>query len=196
MTLLSLQPSYVSLIQKPYCCAVACLQMILYRNGCGLFDQETLAIKFGVKIAPADAAAFSAAMPIMTKSNCDEGIQTIESGNQINSFFDEMRIPLRAQSFKRSALKDIPAFLNEHLGKDHDIWVEYHTNEIYSDFPNEAELIHDGLIESFDSASQKIALIDPMPNHRQRNVIALEALERSISKQYGRETGFIVIEKR
>lgn len=195
MPLLSLQPPYVPLIQKPCCCAVTCLQMILYRNGCGLFDQEELAIKFGVKIAAQDTAAFSLAMPIMTRANLDEGIQTVESEHTINAFFSEQSLPLRATSYKQSSLRSVPAFLQQHLEENHDVWTEYHTNEIYSAFPSEADAVHDGLIERYDPESLRLTLIDPMPNHPQRVTITPDVLDRSISDRYGRETGFIVIEK-
>lgn len=50
--IVKLKPAYIPLIQKPQCCAVTCLQMIVYRNGYGLQDQEELAREFGVKVDP------------------------------------------------------------------------------------------------------------------------------------------------
>jgi hypothetical protein len=196
MNIASLSPVYVPLIQKPTCCAVTCLQMILFRNQCGLFDQEELAITFGVKISAEDAAAFSTEMPIMTNANFDEGIQTVEAEERINAFFKTMAPELRATCFKSSNLHSLTDVFSTHLHANHDIWVEYHAQEIHSTDENRGNYIHDGLIESLDLTNGRVVVIDPMPKHRQRLVVSLATLERAISTQYGRETGFVVIEKR
>lgn len=196
MNIVSLSPVYVPLIQKPTCCAVTCLQMILFRNECGLFDQERLAITFGVKILAKDAAAFGTEMPIMTHANFDEGIQTVEAEERINAFFKTMAPELRAKCFKSSSVDSLTDFLNTHLRANHDIWAEYHAQEIHSTDGNRGNYIHDGLIESLDLTNGRAVVIDPMPKHRQRLVVSLDTLERAISTQYGRETGFVVIEKR
>jgi len=59
LEMLSLDPPYLPLIQKPMCCAVTCLQMIVFRNCGTLCDQEQLAIQFGVKIDQKYISAFS-----------------------------------------------------------------------------------------------------------------------------------------
>lgn len=118
---ITLSPTYVPLIQKPKCCAVTCLQMILYRNGFGLFDQEDLAIRFGVKIAADDAPAFRADMPVMTSANVDEGIATVESAPQMNSFFQSLSVPLVATAYKASTIASVNDFIAEHLHENHDV---------------------------------------------------------------------------
>jgi hypothetical protein len=170
--------------------------MILFRNERGLFDQERLAITFGVSISEEDAAAFSTEMPIMTNANFDEGIQTVEAEQRINVFLQERAAGLRATSFKHSKVPSLPDFLSTHLRANHDIWVEYHAQEIHSKDDNQGNYIHDGLIESLDLTNIHVVVVDPMPKHQQRLVIPLDTLERAISTRYGRETGFVVIEQR
>jgi hypothetical protein len=67
---------YIPIIQKPYCCAMACFCMILYRRTGLLYDQEELARHFGVRISPNAQSAFSEQMPILTAQNFDEGVTT------------------------------------------------------------------------------------------------------------------------
>ena len=195
MSIRSLVPGYIPLMQKPACCAVTCLQMILFRNQVGLFDQEELAIKFGVKVPAEDILAFRTEMSVMTSANVDEGIHTVESEEQISCFLEKMAPELRATSFKHSRIGSLSGFLSSHLDANRDIWVEYHAHEIHSTDDQQGKYIHDGLIESINLADGSVILIDPMPKHRQRQVISLEILDHAISTRFGHETGFVVIDR-
>jgi hypothetical protein len=196
MNAIHLSPTYLPLIQKPSCCAVTCLQMILFRNEGILFDQEKLAITFGVKILPQDAPAFSTTMPIMTDPAIDEGIRTVESEARLNLFFQEVAPRLKATSFKYSKIPSLIDFLTTHLCANHDIWVEYHSDDIHPTDERRGMYIHDGLVESLDLQNDRVIVIDSMPDHQQRLSLSLNALETAISTRYGRETGFILIERR
>ncbi|MFZ4461457.1 MAG: hypothetical protein ACOYN2_02735 [Patescibacteria group bacterium] len=63
---------YIPLVQKPECCAVTCLQMILYRRTGKLYDQQALAEFFGVKINKRHVHAFNVSLQIMDRYNKDE----------------------------------------------------------------------------------------------------------------------------
>ncbi|MDD3288294.1 MAG: hypothetical protein PHX43_04735 [Alphaproteobacteria bacterium] len=160
-----------------------------------MHDQESLALKFGVKISPENVSSFRKDMPVFTQKNLDEGIQTIESEDRINAFFSEVNAGLKARCFKLSAIGSVGEFIAEHLTQNHDIWIEYHTHEIYKPNEDGYDAIHDGLIEAFDKAKSLVTIIDPMPKRCQRNEISLETVERSISTLYGRETGFVVVQR-
>lgn len=188
MNVISLVPAYIPLIQKPACCAVTCLQMILFRNGLGLLDQEELAIQFGVKVPAEDALAFRTKMPVMTSANVDEGIHTVESEEQINAFLRQKAPGLQVTSFKRSRISSLLEFLSTHLDANRDIWVEYHAHEIHPNDDQRGNYIHDGLIESLDLTNGTVTVIDPMPKHRQRLIVSLGTLDRAISTSYGQET--------
>ena len=198
MTFVTLQSRYIPLLQKPNCCAVTCLQMILYRNGCGLFDLEALAKWFGVKIDETDAQLFNVKLDIMTSANCDEGISTVESDGDINKFLGERKLPLRATAYKTAQIASLQDFLEEHLSADHDVWLEYHGDDIHADDHYrgyQGRYIHDSLIESIDLDKRMAVIVDPMPEHRQRYEMSFDLIEKAISSAYGKETGFIIIEK-
>jgi len=190
-----LDPGYIPLIQKPTCCAVTCLQMILYRNGFGLHDQEELAVAFGVKIREKYAAAFSSKMPIMTRSNFDEGIPTVESESKINAFFVEKKVGLIAKSYVFSEIPSVRDFIKSHIRENSDVWIEYHAQDIHPDDQMQGNYIHDGLVESIDLADDMVCVIDSMPDHRQRLTLPLKTLERAISPHFGKETGFVIVRK-
>jgi hypothetical protein len=195
--IIRIKPAYTALIQKPLCCAVTCLQMILFRNGFGLWDQEELAIKFGVRISPEHAAAFTAVMPRMTKPNCDEGVQTVESEDQINAFLREHDIGLVAKCHKYTPDLSIADFVSEQLEANHDVWVEYHAHEIHACDRSQGQYIHDGLIESLDRENGVATVLDPSPNHRQRLSIAIPVLRKAISEEFdSRATGFVSIRRK
>jgi hypothetical protein len=195
MEVISVAPKYIPLIQKPKCCAVACLQMVLYRNGFGLFDQEDLAIQFGVKIGADDKPAFREDMPIMTEFNNDEGISTISSVDRINGFFRASGIALMATAFPFAQISEFKDLLTDNLSQNNDVWVEYHTHEIYADDANNKR-IHDALVESIDPSTNTAIIIDPSPRRRQRVKVSIEVLERSMSASFGQELGLLLIKKK
>jgi hypothetical protein len=186
--------SYIPIIQKPKCCAVACLQMILYRNGHGLYDQEELAVEFGVKIAPEDRHAFSDSMPYMTSFNHDEGISTLESVRRVNAFFKRHKLPLVAKAHHYSTIHSLKSFIAENLKLGNDIWAEYHSKEVYESLGENK--IHDAVIESLDMKKNTVMLIDPKPNRKQRIAVALDVLDRALSSEYGKELGLVVVSKK
>jgi hypothetical protein len=194
MSRLVLDPTYIPLIQKPTCCAVTCLQMILFRNGYGLWDQEDLAVEFGVKIFPEMASAFRDSMPIVTQKNFDEGIQTIDSMDAVNKFFLGKKAALHAKGHRYSSIGSLSDFIATHIQANRDLWVEYHAQEIHKDDQYKGDYIHDGLVEAIDTIAQTVTVIDPVPEHRQRLTISLDVLGRAVSAHFGREAGFLVVE--
>ena len=192
--ILSLQPTYIPLFQKPKCCAVACLQMILYRNGFGLHDQEDLAIQFGVRIESDDRHAFRENMQLMTQFNLDEGISTLNSVGMINALFRNSGILLSATAHLHSNFGSLKDLVAENLSKNNDIWIEYHSNEIHA-LDKNSNRIHDAVIESYDAKSDSAVIIDPSPRRRQRISVGMRALTESMSDKYGKELGLLLIQK-
>jgi hypothetical protein len=191
----SVAPKYIPIVQKPKCCAVACLQMILYRNNFGLFDQEDLAIEFGVKVGADDKHAFRENMPTMTEFNNDEGISTLDSVERINVFFDSSKITLAAMALPFSKISSFKDLIVENLAQNNDIWIEYHTHEVHADDINNKR-IHDALIESIDLEANTAVIIDPKPGRRQRATVPVDVLERALSSKFGRELGLLIVKKK
>jgi hypothetical protein len=131
----------------------------------------------------------------MTAANLDEGIPTVESADKFNDFFRTIGTNLHAEAFRYSEIRSVPDFISENLEKNHDVWIEYHAQEIHKHDAKEGNYIHDGLIESFDRKAGKMIIIDSLRDHRQRIVVPLDEVERAISSMFGKETGFVVISK-
>ena len=186
----SLNPKYISLVQKPSCCNVACLQMILYRRGFGLFDQQELAKYFDIKVGKDESKSFNVRLGIYNSTNCDEGLKTIESEKLINLFFKEKSIALTAKAVRASHIGNLKKFILTNIKNDNDLWLEYKTHELHK-----AELIHDNVVESISVNSQKsvVTLIDPYWAYKPRLKVDVKKISESISDKYGRETGFIII---
>jgi hypothetical protein len=166
--------------------------MILYRRRLGLFDQELLAHFLKVKITPEAQAYFTQPFDLCPSEAEEVGINTIASASLVNDFFAAYQIPLTAQSVRASEIPDLARFIRDHLEADHDLWIEYKSHEIHSE-----EAIHDNVIESMTQSEEKTSfvLIDPYSEHKTRFEVSLEKVQRAISAQFDRESGFLVIRK-
>lgn len=193
MKLTALNPSYIPLIQKPFCCNATCLSMILYRRGFGLVDQEVLASLLGVKISADVEGFFTTKLTIADPKQEELGINTIESSQFANKIFEKLNLPIHAHTVKASDIQNLATFIQEQLGADHDLWVEYKSHELHGE-----EAIHDNVIESIDLEPEDpiVTLIDPLPDHKNRFHVPITKLQRAISTQFDRETGFLVISQR
>ena len=186
----SLKPRYIPLVQKPFCCNVTCLAMILYRRGYGLFDQEKLAKFFDVRVSPEARKTFTVRLGLYSSVGFDEGIKTIESAALVNQFFRKQKISLLATAVRASEIKDLNRFITKHLNANDDLWIEYKTFPIHG-----GSFIHDNVIESIQvsNGSTRAVLVDPDGQLRTRTSVPLSAIKEAISHKHGRETGFIVI---
>ena len=186
----TLSPRYTPLVQKPFCCNVTCLMMILYRHGFGLFDQEALAEFFKIKIPRSVQAYFNVKLPHLKSKREEGGMRTIDSKNLVNKFFKKHKIQLHAVDVKASNIKNLHKFISEHLRMNHDLWVEYKSHEIHRE-----DAVHDNVIESIrrTKTGAFVTLIDPFSEHKTRFEVPIAKIERAISDKFGRETGFLVI---
>lgn len=189
---MTLKPKYLPLVQKPSCCNVTCLQMILYRRGFGLFDQQDLAKYFKIKVGKDELKSFNVKLGVYTSTNNDEGLKTIESEKLINRFFKDKKIPLKASAIKASEIADLTQFLIDNIKKDNDLWLEYKVHKIHGE-----KLIHDNVVESVKTLSGKtwVTLVDPYWVYKPRLDVTIEDIAEAISDKYGRETGFIIVSK-
>ena len=185
MTTTSVQPGYIPLIQKPFCCSVTSLAMILYRRGFGLFDQEELAQAFEIRVPEEIRALFYKELSLRTEG--EEGLETVRSAGIANRFFQDRDLPLHARSVLASEIDDLGEFIQAELQAGHDLWIEYHSDEIHG----EAGLSHDSVVEQItsDSSGTTVTIVDPFDGHRTRTLIPIEQLERAVSTKFGREMG-------
>lgn len=186
---ISQKPFYIPLVQKPQCCSVTCLQMILYRRLWKLYDLQDLALYFWVKIDEENIESFNVKLKTLSNFNFDEWISTIESEEIINQFFHENNLNLKAKSYKYSDIYDLKIFIEENLKIGNDLWLEYHSDEIHS--YNDYVTIHDSLIESI--FENEVVLVDPEYHHKPRIKVDIETLKKSISNHFWKETWIVVI---
>lgn len=190
-----LKPKYIPLVQKPLCCNVTCLMMILYRRGYGLFDQEELAQYFDVRVGEKTVGAFNLKLNTYTDTG-EAGLQTVESEKIIDRFFKQRSILLTAKAVRVSEITDLQKFLRDHLGQNDDLWVEYKAHRIHeSSDPSGSEYVHDGLVEGLEECKTSVTatIIDPTGTHKPRFRVDMETLWEALSSKFGKETGFIVV---
>ena len=120
-----LSTPYITILQKPYCCAMACLLMIIYRRTGQLYEQESLAEYFGVKIGEGSKKAFFRELALLTSTNHDEGIETLKIGDRLETFFREKDLQLKHTITPYDDIKDWESHIITHMEQGHDIWCEY-----------------------------------------------------------------------
>lgn len=170
---------------------MACLSMILYRRTERLYDQEMLAMYFGVRISAEYQDAFAEKMPLLTSHNYDEGVKTIELGESVKAFFEKEGINLECAAIKASTIENLEQWIEQSLEWDADIWCEY----VYGDLSWWELYLHDGLIESYDATRKEVTMINPEGTKKNRFQISITELFERISGKYSRETGFLLISK-
>ncbi len=186
--------NYIPIMQKPYCCGIACLLMVVYRHTGRLYDQEWLAREFSVKIGDRYAWAFGSDMPRYTSLTSNVGIETLSLSEQINTWFGNEQIGLTAIPVKASAIKDLTLFIHTHLFYGDDLWCEYVSGDISDITGSSHRSLHDGLIQSCDGDT--IIMIDPEPECHNKKEMQISDLRERISWKYAeRETGFLIIKK-
>jgi len=184
---------YITIFQKPYCCAMACLLMIIYRRTERLYEQETLAEYFGVKISEGSKKAFFRELALLTGTNHDEGIETLKIGDRLETFFREKALPLKHTIVQYDDIIDWGNSIITHMEQGHDIWCEYIRWDI-SDVTKTSPLgIHDGLITAYDSETRIVTLINPEPKEKNRITYPLDEFIERMSGKHGRKTGCIII---
>jgi hypothetical protein len=186
---------YFPLIQKPDCCSVACLQMILFRKGHTEYSQDELAKELGIFIDKKNQDAFSVKLKVRLKES--DVNRTIESADKINAFFRKNKIRLEAKSYRISEIKNPSDFINDELKQDFDVWVEFANKPIFG-----TDGGHDCLISELKKKDGKYfaTLIDPYWSHKQIYEVPLDNLTRAMQKRVDlkpvRERGLIVIREK
>ena len=183
---------YPIFLQKPYHCAMACLQMVVFRHVGRVLDQEELGVRLGVKIPKSVRKYFRNDLPELTSHNWDEGIRTTESSDALNRFFQEEGIPLLAESFVATSefSANLPRWLAENLEAGFDLWAEYALEERRLLLPNRTYL-HDSLIIS--ATADSVTILDPEPKSRNIRTVPMDEFVKRMSGACGKVTGILRI---
>lgn len=182
--------NYQHLVQKPYLCGPACIQMILLRRGIWI-EQEEIAKEVGVKIPKKDRDVFYIPLPI-GKTQKEYGISLTDfNGKKIRDFLKARNIQLQIRAYLLNEITDVPQFIKNNLNKGNDIIANFWMKH----FNNSLDWGHFSLISEI--SGKIVTLCDPWPQNKSFWKTDINELEKTMSKSFdGSERGFITfIEK-
>lgn len=96
---------YIPFVQQPYCCAAACLQMVMYRLKIPLIPQEDIAYELGLVVPKADRKFFQHPRQVK-KPDWGWGTNILSKGHSIDEAMKRLEVPLRARFYWAN---DIPS---------------------------------------------------------------------------------------
>lgn len=179
--------AYKHLVQKLSLCGPTCLQMVLFRRGIWI-EQEQIAKEIGVKVPESASKTYHTQLPI--GQNLDElGISLIDFKSQkIHDFFAKHQIPLRATVYFTGEISDPADFITKHLQAGHDIMVNFWMGYFKDDQKG-----HYGLISGLNGDT--VTICDPWLENKSFWETDLQVLIKTMTKEFdGEERGFVVFE--
>jgi hypothetical protein len=152
--------NYTAITQLPYCCVATCIQMILYRRGLHILDQESIATELGLRIPEKVRKYFhntDGRVKIVSDNSPNMGTQIFEEQYSIPNFFKKQEIPL---DFSVQYFFDSPVELKEFLDAqsiEDDIMIRLHSS-VLGDNPGIGHMV---LFEGLEN--HMVYLADPLP---------------------------------
>lgn len=179
---MKIAPPYKHLVQKPSCCGSTCLQMVLFRRGHWL-EQEELAHKINTKIRKDYSKFFE--KDFLTAEVGDAGAP-LEGFLEINPFLKQFN--LKAQVFKISQIKDLKEFLAENLKDNKDVIINFSRLAYHP----ERNWGHFALISSIND--NEIEICDPSYHSKAYWKTTLTQLKEAMLPEWdGKERGLAII---
>jgi len=173
------KPAYVPFTQQPYCCVPAVIQMIFYRRSIPLMSQEDIGWEVGL-IVPEKSKHQFKRVRTEPKPPAGYGTQVHIMDFSMNKFFKKYNIPLQETLCGVEDIKNMSKFIIKNLEKENDL--------IACFYDKERDYGHVCLIESCDTETENVTLVDPEQNRPKRRSIALSELA-SAMKAHGKEKG-------
>ena len=187
-----IHPEYIAMTQQPYCCLPTCVQMILYRRGLQLLEQEIIGIDLGLKIPKEELHNFEN-VSIGKRPPAGWGTRINVKKYNLNGFFKKRGYPLESAYFSVEDIKSVPRFIANNLKQGNDILICFQYGRLYNVDIKDG---HASLIEEIDD--KKIILVDPQAN-KKRRIVNFDDLIESIVLHKRRNVklgGFWVISKK
>lgn len=172
---------YKKIIQKPYCCVGACLEMILNRNNIYNKGQVEIAYQLGL-IIPEEYKSMYPKAIIGKKPKAGYGTQIQKKNYSINTFFVKNNIDLKEKYYYIENIKEGRQFLLNNI--NYDILICCYGETLYND--SNANWGHMVLFESIDN-NNIVTILDPYAK-RDYEKVPLNTLMASISV-HGKENG-------
>lgn len=187
MVVIKINPPYKHLVQKKNLCGSACIQMILFRHGVWI-EQEELAYKLGTKINGKDADLY-----LMPFRKASDGSSKI--GMKLKDFNKpKIKNALKKYRFnigihRISTVKSPEKFFIKNLKENNDVIINFWWKPI-----NGVDFGHYVLLSEFNTVTKKIKVCDPGQNKRSFWEVRLDKLVKGMNKKFdGNERGFLVV---
>ena len=164
---------YRKVIQKPYCCVGACLEMVLNRNNINNNGQVDIACKLGLTVPEEYKDKYPNAI-IGEKPEAGFGTQIQKEEFSINKFFKKNNIELREEYHFITDISIVKKFLLDN--KEYDILICCHCATLYDD-PC-ADWGHMILFERIEN--NNITILDPS-SKRNYETISLKKLLNAVA---------------
>ncbi len=179
---------YIKVIQKPYCCVGACIEMILNRNNIVHNGQVDIACKLGLTVPKEYKTIYPNAI-FGSKPTSGYGTQIQKEEYSINNFFKINGIDLIEEYYYITNENEIKDFLMKN--RENDILICCHCATLY-DSPH-ADWGHMLLFENMEN--NYVTLLDPSAK-RNYEIISLKKLVNAIIT-HGKDNGagFYLIKK-
>ncbi len=186
---MKIDPPYKHLVQKPSLCGPACIQMVILRRDLGWIDQEEIAKDLGARIGRKQVGSFNTKLKIAKDADeTDRGLQLKEfKQKKIRAFFAKYKLPLKAEVFFVSSVKDTKNFIQKNIKAGNDMMVNFH----HKPFHKEKDWGHFVLISGI--TGDKVTLCDPGTTNKSFWEAPVAKLVTSMEKKHDHlERGFVV----
>ena len=147
---------YDPIIEKPYCCIPAVLQMIQVRRGFRSMTQDEIGWELGLLVPPYIKSEFTK-VRTGPKPKTGYGTRTSEPEFSIENYFYRNRLPLSITRLLPSSLKEMISIIELTLKQENDIILCFNSQHLFGD----GDLEHVSLIEAFNKANDQVTVIDP-----------------------------------
>ena len=171
---------YNKVVQKPYCCVGACLEMILNRNNIINDGQIEIAYKLGLTVPEEYKDIYPKAI-FGNKPSAGYGTQIQLKKYSLNNFFKNSNINLTVEYYYLTTVEDSLIFLKQNM--ENDILICCHCATLY-DAPL-ADWGHMLLIENIEN--NIVTLLDPSAK-RDYEKVTINKLVKSITT-HGKSNG-------
>lgn len=179
---------YQKIVQKPYCCVGACLEMVLNRHRIENKGQEDIAYQLGLTLPEEQRGNFKKAR-FGDRPIAGYGTRIQEEKYSIHNFFWKNKLPLIETYYYITDDKEALEFFTKN--RDNDILIIFHCGTLYH--APHADWGHMVLLE--DIKDDKVTILDSSAK-RDYETFSLKELLEAI-QYHGKEkgAGFYLIER-
>jgi hypothetical protein len=152
---------YIPITQQPYCCAAACIQMVMYRHGIPLIPQEDIAFELGLIVPKKDEFLFQKVQK-RDKGRKGWGTNIGWKNYSLSEGLKRSNIPLSARFYLSEELKsseELKLMLSDLQDEGVDILLCYDYREVWG---GEGETSHVCVFDKIENNT--VWMIDPEQN--------------------------------